>query len=94
VPSRDDVPQTVGEALREDWKWLGVECQLCRRRARIKLADHPAAEKLGSIAARLRCSQCGDRSGASTMNFTLVMAWLREKPISFSGYRAMKISMN
>ncbi len=90
----DDVPQTVGEALREDWKWLGVECQLCRHCGRIKFTGRPLDERLSAIAARVRCKVCGGRSDPSLMNFTLCAYWVREKPIAFSGYRAIKISMN
>lgn len=94
MPPRGDVPQTVGEALLADWKWLGVECQLCHRKARLPLADRPRNEKLVAIAARVRCSQCGDRSRVEYMSFTLVAVWLWEKPISFSGERAVKFTMN
>jgi hypothetical protein len=83
MPPRNDVPQTVGEALREQWTWLGVECQLCRRSARITFAGRSPDERLASMAARLRCTTCGDQSNLSYMSFTLGTAWLREKPISF-----------
>ncbi len=91
---KDDAPQTVGEALGQEWKWLGVECQRCHRKGRIQLSGRTATERLFSIAARVRCARCGDQGGIEYMSFTLIAVWLWEKPISFSGERAVKITMN
>jgi hypothetical protein len=64
---------------------LASNASFCHRKARIPPADRARNEKLVAIAARVRCSRCGDRSRIEYMSFTLVAVWLWEKPISFSG---------
>ena len=49
---RDDVPQTVGEAVACGWEWLRVRCSFCGRSARIMFATQPAGEPRIARAAR------------------------------------------
>jgi hypothetical protein len=95
MPNREDVPRTVGAALENGWQWLGVHCDHCRQGTRIALARRPWAERLGEIAAKLRCTRCGE-VGNRYLRFVLgtEIRSEREKPIGFSGLVAVKISMN
>jgi hypothetical protein len=95
MPNRDDVPQTVGAALDNGWQWLDVHCDHCRQGARIALARRRRAEQLGELAAKLRCTRCGE-VGNRYLRFALgtEIRSVREKPIGFSGMVAIKIGMN
>jgi hypothetical protein len=92
MPSRDDVPQTVGEAARAGWEWLRVRCVYCRRRARIPLACRPEAELLASLAAHVRCRRCPGLERAVDCALGSPTS-VREKEIAFEAGRARRLGM-
>jgi hypothetical protein len=91
--ARGDAPQTVGEALESEWRWLAVRCGLCRRRARIPLTGRPRGEALATIGHRLKCRRCPPHQ---SYDFHLVREWrtFSEKPILFDGMTTRKLGMN
>jgi hypothetical protein len=90
---RSDVPQTAGDALENEWRWLAVQCDLCRRRARVPLSDRQRGEALAAIGRRLRCRHCPPHQ---SYDFHLVCEWrtFSEKPILFDGMTTRKLGMN
>ena len=90
---RGDVPQTVGEALAHEWRWIAVRCGLCRRRVRLALDRQPRERALANIGHRLRCSSCPPHQ---CYDFHLVREWrdVTEKPIRFDGRATRKFGMN
>lgn len=54
--NRDNLPpQTVGEALANDWTYLRLRCALCRHAGQIELAPLPANALLADVIMRARC---------------------------------------
>ncbi|HEY7990045.1 MAG TPA: hypothetical protein VID77_01535 [Stellaceae bacterium] len=93
----DDAPQTVAEALRHGWNYLGVACDHCRsRRTRVDLAKQPKHRRLAEIAFKCWCRKCGPVLGRNYLSFELVAVRIdeRTKPIHFSGLVAFKIGMH
>jgi len=88
---RDDVPQTVGEAMTFGWEWLRVRCSLCRHGARIMFARCRREESLASLTRRALCRRCGQHT---PLNCKLGMTTdCREKGIAFEGDIARKLGM-
>lgn len=92
-----DAPQTVAEALKHGWNYLGIACDHCRtRRTRIDLTKQPPRRLLAELAVRCRCRKCGSLVGRNYLSFELVSVRVEErtKPISFNGLATAKIEMN
>ena len=88
---RDDLPQTVGEALACGWEWLRVRCSFCGHSARIMFAMRPREESLASLARRARCRSCGEHT---PVDCKLGMTTdCRERAIAFEGNVARKLGM-
>jgi hypothetical protein len=88
---RDDVPQTVGEAVACGWEWLRVRCSFCGRSARIMFATRRRQESLASLARRAICRRCGEHT---PLDCKLGMTTdCREKVIAFEGNIARKLGM-
>lgn len=93
----DDAPQTVGEATKNGWNYLGVACGHCRRgRTRVDLTKQPPWRLLSEVARKCWCRRCGPIIGRSYLTFELIAIWTNErsKPIGFAGTVATKIGMN
>ncbi|MGH6979987.1 MAG: hypothetical protein ACREFC_02160 [Stellaceae bacterium] len=93
----DDAPQTVGDALRHEWHFLGVECAHCRKgRTRVDLRKRRPDERLADVATLCWCRRCGPSTGRSYLMFELISVVTSEsrKPIAFSGRVALKLGMN
>jgi hypothetical protein len=88
---RDDVPQTVGEAVTFGWEWLRIRCSFCGRSARILFATCREQESLASLARRALCRRCGKHT---LLDCKLGMiTGSREKVIAFEGNIARKLGM-
>ena len=88
---RDDVPQTVDEAMAFGWEWLRVLCGFCSHSARIMFATYRSEESLASLARRALCRRCGQHT---PLNCKLGMTTdCREKGIAFEGDIARKLGM-
>jgi hypothetical protein len=88
---RDDVPQTVGEAVTYGWESLRVRCSFCERSARILFATCREQESLASLARRALCRRCGKHT---PLDCKLGMTTgSRQKVIAFQGNAARKLGM-
>jgi len=90
---RNDVPQTVGEALKEKWEWLSIRCVYCRKSTRVPFAGRDRAERLASIINRMRCTRCKGLTPCVDVKIGRPTS-IHEKPIGVEGNRVHKIGMN
>ena len=89
----DRPPQTVGQALENDWTYLRLRCALCRHVGRIELQTLPPHEPLAHVIMRARCPR-NCRRGMVDVKIGWVRLSRHEKPIGIEGGRIVRIGMN
>ena len=86
----DRPPQTVGEALKFGWRWINLQCVMCRRKGRVTFDGRPPDMSLARLIRRAKCEACGSKQAHAS----LVAISIYEKEIRVEGNEIVKEGMN
>jgi hypothetical protein len=91
--TRNDPPQTVGEAISFGWHWVQLKCVICRHQGWIRFIQHSNDARLAHLISRSTCTRCGSKQ----VNAALVMEMTHSqhiKDIAVMGNSIVKASMH